>query len=133
MESNYYLNKSAKIAYKSYITAYNSHSMKDVFNVHQLDLQVVLFFLFLLSFTIGNRFQVRTKIYLTTPINRCVGLFVKAVAASFCLSSPLNVGLKLDSSASKFRKKMRRIEGRFNQNNPYGRRREDDTRQFVRY
>lgn len=38
---NYYLNKSAIEAYKSYILAYNSHSMKDVFNVHRLDLQEV--------------------------------------------------------------------------------------------
>ncbi|XP_058087184.1 ATP-dependent RNA helicase HAS1 [Magnolia sinica] len=39
--SNYYLNKSAKEAYRSYILAYNSHSMKDIFNVHRLDLQAV--------------------------------------------------------------------------------------------
>lgn len=37
---NYYLNKAAKDAYRSYILAYNSHSMKDIFNVHRLDLQV---------------------------------------------------------------------------------------------
>ncbi|TYI18083.1 hypothetical protein E1A91_A07G064300v1 [Gossypium mustelinum] len=39
--NNYYLNKSAKDAYRSYILAYNSHSMKDIFNVHRLDLQAV--------------------------------------------------------------------------------------------
>ncbi|XP_052181132.1 DEAD-box ATP-dependent RNA helicase 51-like [Diospyros lotus] len=39
--NNYYLNSSAKDAYRSYILAYNSHSMKDVFNVHCLDLQDV--------------------------------------------------------------------------------------------
>ena len=37
---NYYLNKSAKDAYKSYISSYNSHNLKDIFNVHRLDLQV---------------------------------------------------------------------------------------------
>ncbi|KAG4137260.1 hypothetical protein ERO13_D07G060900v2 [Gossypium hirsutum] len=41
VENNYYLNKSAKDAYRSYILAYNSHSMKDIFNVHRLDLQAV--------------------------------------------------------------------------------------------
>ncbi|XP_057543190.1 DEAD-box ATP-dependent RNA helicase 51-like isoform X2 [Amaranthus tricolor] len=92
--NNYYLNKSAKEAYRAYILAYNSHSMKDVFNAHQLDLQ--------------------------------------AVAASFCFSCPPSVDLKLDSSASKFRKKMRKVEGRFNESNPYGRQSKDDTRQFVR-
>ncbi|GMN57949.1 hypothetical protein TIFTF001_027054 [Ficus carica] len=39
--NNYYLNKSAKDAYRSYILAYNSHSMKDIFNVHRLDMQAV--------------------------------------------------------------------------------------------
>ncbi|XP_076959858.1 ATP-dependent RNA helicase HAS1-like [Bidens hawaiensis] len=38
---NYYLNKSAKEAYRSYLLAYNSHSMKDIFNVHRLDMQAV--------------------------------------------------------------------------------------------
>ncbi|XP_057419702.1 DEAD-box ATP-dependent RNA helicase 27-like [Lotus japonicus] len=39
--NNYYLNKMAKEAYRSYILAYDSHSMKDIFNVHSLDLQAV--------------------------------------------------------------------------------------------
>ncbi|KAK6122491.1 hypothetical protein DH2020_043777 [Rehmannia glutinosa] len=39
VSNNYYLNKLAKDAYRSYIVAYNSHSMKDIFNVHRLDLQ----------------------------------------------------------------------------------------------
>jgi hypothetical protein len=37
---NYFLNQSAKEAYRSYVLSYDSHSMKDIFNVHQLDLQV---------------------------------------------------------------------------------------------
>ncbi|KAK9671702.1 hypothetical protein RND81_12G048700 [Saponaria officinalis] len=93
--NNYYLNKSAKDAYRSYILAYNSHSMKDVFNVHKLDLQ--------------------------------------AVAASFCFSCPPKIDLKIDSSASKFKKKMRKVDGRFSSSNPYGKRNDDDSRQFVRY
>jgi len=40
--NNFYLNKMAKEAYRSYILAYNSHSMKDIFNIHHLDLQVQL-------------------------------------------------------------------------------------------
>ncbi|KAG0514643.1 hypothetical protein BDA96_10G210800 [Sorghum bicolor] len=38
---NYFLNQSAKEAYRSYLLAYNSHSMKDIFDVHQLDLTKV--------------------------------------------------------------------------------------------
>ncbi|XVE54597.1 hypothetical protein DITRI_Ditri03aG0094500 [Diplodiscus trichospermus] len=97
--NNYHLNKSAKDAYRSYILAYNSHSMKDIFNVHRLDLQ--------------------------------------AVAASFCFSCPPKVNLNIDSNSSKFRKKMRKVEGvrnNFSESNPYGRQRgEDDKPQFVRY
>ncbi|CAE5967743.1 unnamed protein product [Arabidopsis arenosa] len=38
---DYNLNKLAKDAYRAYISAYNSHSLKDIFNVHRLDLQEV--------------------------------------------------------------------------------------------
>ncbi|XP_022923675.1 DEAD-box ATP-dependent RNA helicase 51-like [Cucurbita moschata] len=97
--SNYYLNQSAKDAYRSYLLAYNSHSMKDIFNVHRLDLQ--------------------------------------GIAASFCFSNPPKVNLNIDSSASKFRKKTRKVDGsrnRFSESNPYGRNNAaDDERQFVRY
>jgi len=41
MEKNYYLHKSARDAYRSYILAYSSHSHKEIFNVHNLDLQKV--------------------------------------------------------------------------------------------
>ncbi|KAB1212704.1 DEAD-box ATP-dependent RNA helicase 27 [Morella rubra] len=97
--SNYYLNKSAKDAYRSYILAYNSHSMKDIFDVHRLDLQ--------------------------------------AVAASFCFSNPPKVTLNIDSGASKFRRKTRKVAGGrhgFNESNPYGKQGGgDDKRQFVRH
>ncbi|XP_011408803.1 PREDICTED: ATP-dependent RNA helicase HAS1-like, partial [Amphimedon queenslandica] len=41
MEKNYYLHKSARDGYRSYLQAYASHSLKSVFNVEQLDLQRV--------------------------------------------------------------------------------------------
>ncbi|XP_010547561.1 PREDICTED: DEAD-box ATP-dependent RNA helicase 27 [Tarenaya hassleriana] len=41
ISKNYALSESAKEAYKTYISAYDSHSMKDVFNVHRLDLKAV--------------------------------------------------------------------------------------------
>lgn len=44
---NYYLNKSAKDAYRSYLLAYNSHSMKEIFNVHRLDMQVPIAYLYI--------------------------------------------------------------------------------------
>ncbi|MED6196971.1 hypothetical protein PIB30_052276 [Stylosanthes scabra] len=39
--NNFFLNKMAKDAYRSYLLAYNSHSMKDIFNVHRLDMKDV--------------------------------------------------------------------------------------------
>ncbi|KAJ0238354.1 DEAD-box ATP-dependent RNA helicase 51 [Hirschfeldia incana] len=43
---DYNLNKIAKDAYRAYIAAYNSHSLKDIFNVRSLDYQVALSFCF---------------------------------------------------------------------------------------
>jgi ATP-dependent RNA helicase DDX18/HAS1 len=41
IESNYYLNRAARDAYRSYLLSYASHSHRDIFNVHALDLQAV--------------------------------------------------------------------------------------------
>jgi ATP-dependent RNA helicase DDX18/HAS1 len=41
ISQNYYLNKSAKEAYKSYVRSYDSHSLKDIFDVNTLDLKKV--------------------------------------------------------------------------------------------
>jgi ATP-dependent RNA helicase DDX18/HAS1 len=41
MSKNYYLHKSAREAYRSYIQAYSQHSLKHVFDVHQLQVQNV--------------------------------------------------------------------------------------------
>ncbi|CAK8534356.1 unnamed protein product [Lathyrus sativus] len=70
----YHLNVMAKEAYRSYILAYNAHSMKEIFNVHRLDLQ--------------------------------------AVATSFSFTNPPKINLNIDSSASKHRKKIQKVEGR---------------------
>ena len=41
VEKNYYLNRSAKDGYRSYLQAYASHSLKTIFDVGALDLQKV--------------------------------------------------------------------------------------------
>ena len=38
---NYYLHQSARDAYRAYLLAYNSHQLKNIFNVHRLDLLAV--------------------------------------------------------------------------------------------
>ena len=39
VEKNYYLHKSARDGYRSYLLSYASHSHKQIFDVHTLDLQ----------------------------------------------------------------------------------------------
>jgi ATP-dependent RNA helicase DDX18/HAS1 len=39
VENNYFLQKAAREAFKSFVNAYNSHTMKEVFDVKELDLQ----------------------------------------------------------------------------------------------
>ena len=41
VEKNYYLHQSAKDAYRAYLLSYNSHQLKNIFNVHTLDLKAV--------------------------------------------------------------------------------------------
>eukprot|EP00339_Tiarina_fusa_P026186 CAMPEP_0117033516 /NCGR_PEP_ID=MMETSP0472-20121206/23935_1 /TAXON_ID=693140 ORGANISM="Tiarina fusus, Strain LIS" /NCGR_SAMPLE_ID=MMETSP0472 /ASSEMBLY_ACC=CAM_ASM_000603 /LENGTH=581 /DNA_ID=CAMNT_0004742441 /DNA_START=66 /DNA_END=1811 /DNA_ORIENTATION=- len=41
VEKNYYLNRAAREAYRSYLLAYASHSQREIFDVHELDLQAV--------------------------------------------------------------------------------------------
>lgn len=41
MEKNYYLHKSAQEAYKSYVRAYDSHSLKQIYSVNTLNLPMV--------------------------------------------------------------------------------------------
>ena len=41
IETNYYLHKSAKDGYRSYLQAYASHSLKQIFDVNALDLAKV--------------------------------------------------------------------------------------------
>lgn len=41
VEKNYYLNKAARDAFRSYLLAYASHSHKNIFNVKELDVQAV--------------------------------------------------------------------------------------------
>ena len=115
VEKNYYLHQSARDAYRAYILAYNSHTLKDVYNVHELNLA--------------------------------------QVATSFGFHRQPKVQLNLDSKAANGRKRIgggdgsrgrgtggggsdyRRQKGTghgFSAENPYGKKKDGDTRQFVR-
>lgn len=64
-------------------------------------------------------------------------LFGQAVATSFCFLNPPKVNVNIDSGASKFRRKMRKVDGKrhgFSESTPYGRQGGgDDKRQFARH
>jgi len=41
VSNSYYLNRAAQDGYRGYLLSYSSHSLKEVYNVHELDLQKV--------------------------------------------------------------------------------------------
>mmetsp|Transcript_42123 Transcript_42123/g.51133 ORF Transcript_42123/g.51133 Transcript_42123/m.51133 type:complete len:536 (-) Transcript_42123:445-2052(-) len=105
VETNYYLHQSARDAYRSYVLAYNSHQMKDIFDVHKLDLQ--------------------------------------AVAKSMGFRCPPKINLQIESKSANTRKAKRKSEddssnkykkqrGGFSASNPYGKRDQGDSRQFMK-
>jgi len=106
VEKNYHLNMSARDAYRSYLQAYASHSLKDVFNVNALDLQLVA---------------------------KAVGLQVPPrVQLNFSAS------MRGDKKRQKKGPKQDGWQGKhaessghsFSAENPYGRKKSNDTRQF---
>jgi ATP-dependent RNA helicase DDX18/HAS1 len=105
IEKNYYLNKAARDAYRSYLLAYASHSQREIFNVHELDLQAV-----------GLAFG------FSTPPR--VDLAFSAKGAS-----KRHNGKKLHTKGGKNRAMSGGGAG-FSASNPYGKREKGDRRQF---
>lgn len=103
VEKNYYLNKSARDAYRSYLLAYASHSHKDIFNVHELDLQAVA-----------------TAFGFTVPPRVDVNFSAKGAKGRL---KNKRLGGKEKHFASGHQ---------FSASNPYGKKAAGDTRQFVR-
>jgi ATP-dependent RNA helicase DDX18/HAS1 len=106
IEKNYYLHKSAKDAYRSYLLSYASHGHKDIFNVHNIDLA--------------------------------------GTGKAFGFSVPPRVDLNFSARGDKGAKRKKQkvavagkekfgASGRaFSAENPYGKKAEGDTRQFVK-
>eukprot|EP00897_Mesotaenium_endlicherianum_P009612 jgi/Mesen1/867/ME000114S10949 len=106
IEKNYYLHQSARDAYRSYVLAYNSHAMKDIFNVHRLDLQAV-----------GASFG------FSCPPK--VNLNLDSSASKFRKQGP--------RAGAQGKQEGRRGSGHgFSASNPYGKKSSQDTRQFTR-
>jgi len=102
----YYLNQSARDAYIGYVRAYASHSLKDIFDVNQLDLQKVAKSVGLVipprvDLRVSHAGKTQTSRYgpNQTPTNK----------------NPLK----------------RKKSGKFSADNPYGKREDNDNRQFT--
>ena len=122
IEKNYYLNKSARDAFKSYIQAYASHSLKDIFDVHKLDIPKV-------ARAFG--FSVPPKIGL--------GVFYKSdkpkegPGAAAPRRERQNRGPGAPKgNANRARDITNAKRMPFSASNPYGKRSRDDKRQFIR-
>ncbi|KAE9040406.1 ATP-dependent RNA helicase [Phytophthora rubi] len=107
VEKTYYLHKSAKDAYRGYLLAYASHSLKGIFDVGRLDLQGVA-----KSFGL----QVPPKVTLPVKTNGKTG---KRKGTSF------------DNDGSSRGGKFQRSGHTFSADNPYGKRASGDKRQFA--
>jgi len=104
VEKNYYLHQSAREAYRSYILAYNSHQLKDIFNVHRLDLQGV-----------GKSFG-----------------FTCPPKVQLALESKSANKRSADKKGNDYKRKMGTSGHEFSQDNPYGKKDKADNRQFSR-
>lgn len=146
MEKNYYLNKSARDAYRSYLLAYASHSHKDIFNVHELDLQVRLGLAWLVCMVVlvlvSPSHSPASHTQPNQPPQNQICLPTQAVARGFGFSVPPRVDVNLSAKGDKKgRLKARDKQGKdkrfssghkFSASNPYGKREAGDARQFVR-
>lgn len=104
VEKNYYLHQSAKEAFRSYILAYNSHHLKDTFNVHSLDLKAVA-----------------RSFGFSTPPRVNINIESKAAHTR-----------KAQKGAGGADYRRMKTGHKFSASNPYGQRQGGDKRQFVR-
>lgn len=111
IEKNYYLNKSARDAYRSYLLSYASHSHKDIFNVHELDLQ-----------GIGKAFG------FSVPPRVDVNFSARGDKSS--RGGGKRKHLEGDEGGGGKKQKYSKSGHTFSADNPYGKRAPDDKRQF---
>lgn len=117
ISSNYALSKSAKDGFRSYLQSYASHGMKDIFNVHELDLKGVAS-----SFCFETPPHVNLNIMGSGKAPRRRGGPGSAGGTSFNNSR----------TGSKLKQVLRQQQTghAFSASNPYGKRDPSDKRQF---
>ena len=105
IDTNYYLHKSARDAFRSYLLSYASHSLKDIFNVNNIDLQKM-----------GNAFG------FTTPPRVNLSIFASVTSGE---------GRNRQYQKGNKKQKIGRGGGHeFSASNPHGKREKGDKRQF---
>jgi ATP-dependent RNA helicase DDX18/HAS1 len=112
VDKNFYLHRSARDGYRSYLQSYASHSQRDIFNVHDLDLRAVA-----RSFGFENPPQVNLGIQELKPRNK--GSRRGNAAKSHGGGSSSSFSSNARSGHS------------FSASNPHGQRRKEDRRQFT--
>ncbi|CAL8467629.1 g7167 [Coccomyxa elongata] len=108
VEKNFYLHTSARDAYRSYLLAYNSHQLKEIFNVHTLDL-----------------LSVAKSFGFAQPPRVNLNLESKAANVRKAHRKALEGG----KGGADYRRKSGHA---FSADNPYGKKAAGDDRQFVR-
>lgn len=108
VEKNYYLNKAARDAYRSYLLAYASHTLRDIFNVSELDLAAV-----------GLAFGFTTPPRVDLPLSTKKGGEARKGRHN---------GQRLKGGGNKSRALSNGHD--FSASNPYGKRAKGDKRQF---
>jgi ATP-dependent RNA helicase DDX18/HAS1 len=114
--TNYALNRSAKDGYRSYLQSYASHGMKDIFNVHALDLAAVA-----TSFCFDNPPRVNLNMMGSAKGERRRGG-----------GGGGGDGYKKNDRLKDIVRKNASSGHSFSASNPYGKRAEGDSRQFSR-
>ncbi|GBG29522.1 ATP-dependent RNA helicase has1 [Hondaea fermentalgiana] len=104
VQTNYYLNRSGRDAYRSYLMAYASHAHKDIFDIHNLDLQAA-----------AKAFGF--------SVPPSVNLNIKTTGRK---------ARSRDQTDDPMKRRKLQSGHAFSANNPYGKRASNDKRQFVK-
>jgi len=114
IEKNYYLHRSARDAYKSYIAAYASHQHKEIFDARQLDL-----------------LGIAKSFGFTHP--PAISLNIDSVPMTRRRRGGGTKGTGVVSTKNTFQAKSVANRGVFSASNPTGNREKNDKRQFAKY
>eukprot|EP00919_Chromeraceae_sp_WS-2016_P062081 GHVR01147070.1.p1 GENE.GHVR01147070.1~~GHVR01147070.1.p1 ORF type:complete len:539 (+),score=145.70 GHVR01147070.1:151-1617(+) len=122
IEKNYHLHRVSRDAYKGYIHAYASHSMKDIFNVTKLDLQKV-------AKSFGFDVPPKVELFITSKSD-------KKNTHTHTHTQRGNVKRKQSTTDGRTHTKMLKTDShsghKFSADNPYGVRDKNDKRQFSK-